>query len=110
MSNIAEEKVFENKVKKYLKEKGCWYLKYWGGAQFTKNGIPDLLVCCNGIFLGIELKAAKGKPSEIQLWTIEQIKKAGGYSFVLYPKDFDKFKKLIDMLLSDTPANQRIVY
>lgn len=70
-------------------------MKYWGGGQFTKSGCPDLLICCNGYFLGIELKGETGKPSELQLWNIKQIKKAGGIALVLYPKDFDEFKTLI---------------
>ena len=41
---MAAEKNFENRVKKYLDEYGCWWLKYWGGAAYTKSGIPDLLV------------------------------------------------------------------
>ena len=40
---MAAEKNFENKVKKFLKDKGAWVLKYWGGAAYTKSGIPDLL-------------------------------------------------------------------
>lgn len=107
---MAAEKNFENKVKNYLKEQDCWFIKYWGGAQFTKSGVPDLLVCCNGFFLGVELKAPKGKPSELQLWNIEQIKKAGGFALVLYPKDFDNFKKLIELLLKEEPINQRIIF
>jgi Holliday junction resolvase len=92
---MAAEKQFETKVKKFLKDQGCWFLKYWAGAAYTKTGIPDLLICCNGCFLGVELKAPNGKPSELQLWNIEQIKKAGGIGLVLYPKDFDSFKELI---------------
>ena len=95
---MAGEKSFENRVKKFLKDEGCWFIKYWAGAAFTKNGIPDLLVCCNGFFLGVELKAPNGTPSELQLWNIEQIKKAGGIGLVLYPKDFDEFKNLIHEL------------
>ena len=95
---MASEKNFENKVKKFLKDEGCWFLKYWAGAAYTKNGIPDLLVCCNGHFLGVELKAPNGKPSDLQMWNIEQIKKAGGIAMVLYPKDFEEFKKLIQEL------------
>ena len=41
---MAAEKNFENKVKKYLKEQGAWFIKYWGGAAFTKAGIPDPLI------------------------------------------------------------------
>lgn len=97
------EKQFENKVKAYLKEQGCWYVKYWSGnaqngKKFTKDGIPDLLVCCNGIFLGIELKAPNGKPTKLQLWNIHQIVEAGGFGFVLYPDQFDALKGLIERI------------
>lgn len=95
---MASEKNFENRVKQFLKEEGCWYVKYWGGGQFTRAGVPDLLICCNGHFIGAELKGEGGKPSEMQLWTVEQIKKAGGYAGILYPKDFEDFKRLIRML------------
>lgn len=92
---MAGEKNFENRVKAFLKAQGCWFIKYWGGGQFTKAGIPDLLICCNGHFLAVELKASNGRPSPLQLHTIEEIKKAGGTALVLYPKDFDRFKELI---------------
>jgi hypothetical protein len=92
---MAAEKRFEDKVKDFLKQEGCYLTKYWAGAAYTKSGITDLLVCCNGHFLGIELKAPNGRPSELQLWNIEKIKEAGGIAMVLYPKDFDSFKKLI---------------
>ena len=45
--------------------------------------------------MAIEVKAANGKPSELQLYNIEAIKKAGGIAIVLYPKDFEMFKNLI---------------
>lgn len=100
---MAAEKQFENKVKAYLKDQGCWFVKYWSGKamtgkKFTKDGIPDLLVCCNGYFLGIELKAEDGKPTVLQEWNIEQINNAGGIGLVLYPHQFEKFKELIEGL------------
>lgn len=58
------------------------------------------MVCCNGYFLGVELKGPKGKPSALQLYNIEEIKKAGGIAMVLYPKDFEDFKTLIYNLLA----------
>lgn len=51
--------------------------KYWGGAAYTKSGIPDILSCCNGKFLGIEVKAKNGKPSELQLYNLKKIDEAG---------------------------------
>lgn len=92
---MAAEKNFEKKVKKFLDAEGCYYVKYWGGGCFTRSGVPDLLVCVNGHFLGVELKAKTGKPSQLQLLNIEQIRKAGGRAIILYPDDFDMFKNLI---------------
>lgn len=93
---MAQEKNFENKIKKYLKDNGAWLLKYWAGATYTKSGIPDILACVNGKFVAIEVKAPNGKPSELQLYNLREIEKAGGLAFLLYPKQWDDFKKFMD--------------
>ena len=94
---MAEEKNFENKVKKYLKEQGCWFLKTWSNG-IQRTGVPDILVCCEGYFLGVEVKASNGKPSELQLHELDSIDSAGGYAILLYPDDFDVFKTLISAI------------
>jgi hypothetical protein len=92
---MAAEKNFENKVKAFLKDTGAWLLKYWGGAAYTKSGIPDLLVCSDGCFLGVEVKAPNGEPSLLQLVNLKKIRESGGYGILLYPKDFEQFKMFI---------------
>ena len=89
---MKSEKTFENKVKLYLKQKGAYFIKIHGD-RFSKVGVPDLIVCYKGLFIGIELKASNGKPSELQLYNLREIEKSGGISYLLYPKDFEKFKK-----------------
>ncbi len=105
---MKAEKTFETKVKKYLRNCGCWVLKSWSNG-IQREGVPDLLVCCNGYFLGVELKAQDGKPSELQLWNIEQIKNAGGIALVLYPNKFDEFKELVRCLRNETWADAKLV-
>ena len=95
-------------MKKFLKENNCWTLKTFSNG-IQRAGVPDLIVCCNGIFLGVELKAPNGKPSELQLWNIDEIRKSGGYGILLYPKDFDRFKKLIEVLKREPTINERII-
>ena len=97
-----KEKSFENKVKQFLKDQGCWVLKTWSNG-IQREGIPDLLICCNGYFLGVELKAENGKPSNLQLWNIEEIRKAGGVGIVLYPDQFEEFKDLIETAIENIP-------
>ena len=88
------EKAFETKIRKFLESEGCYCFKVWGGGM-QKAGIPDLMVCCNGYFMALEIKGEKGKPSPLQLHHIEQIKKSNGVAVILYPKDFESFKTLI---------------
>lgn len=92
---MAGEKIFENKIKNHLKSIGAYFIKTHGD-RFSKVGTPDIIACVNGKFVAIEVKAEKGKPSELQLYHIREIQRAGGYATVLYPKDFEEFKKLID--------------
>jgi len=91
---MRAEKNFENRIKKFLTEQGCYHFKFFANG-YTKRGIPDLVACVNGYFVGIEVKADNGKPSELQLYNIRKIQEAGGIATVLYPKDFEEFKKLI---------------
>lgn len=96
---MAAEKNFENKIKKFLKDNGCWFVKYFAN-EFTRSGIPDILACVNGYFVAIEVKAPKGKPSDLQLWNIEQINQSMGIGIILYPDQFEKFKQMIQCLIN----------
>ena len=96
---IAQEKAFENRIKKFIESKGGWYVKFFANS-FTKSGIPDLLCCVNGYFVAIEVKAKNGKPSELQIYNKEKIRSAGGICIILYPNQFKDFKDVIEDLLS----------
>ena len=86
------EKSYENKIKAYLKSIGAYFIKTHGD-RFSRVGTPDIIACVNGHFVAGEVKAENGRPSELQLHHIEEIKKSGGYATILYPKDFENFKK-----------------
>lgn len=94
----GSEKNFENQIKAYLKHYNCYYVKFFANG-FTKRGVPDILACINGYFVGIEVKADAGKPSDLQIYNIEQIRKCGGYAWVVYPTGYPKLKQLIDRIL-----------
>lgn len=106
---MAAEKNFEKTVKQFLKEQGCWQLKTWSnGVQ--RSGVPDLLVCCNGYFIGVELKAPTGKPSELQLWNLLKIHEAGGFGWLLYPDGFEDFKQFVQAVSEGFPETARPIY
>lgn len=95
---MAQEKNFENKIKRYLKDHNCYCVKYHGN-RFSTSGTPDILACINGYFVAIEVKADNGKPSELQLVKIDDIRKAGGFAYVVYPSGWKRLKDIIDGLL-----------
>lgn len=98
---MAAEKNFENKIKAFLREQGAWFIKYWAGSKFTKDGIPDILACVNGYFVAIEVKASNGRPSELQKHCVKEINKACGFAVILYPQDWELFKELVNHLIND---------
>ena len=79
------EKVFENKIKKLLKEKSAYYVKFFG-CGITTAGTPDILACVNGHFLGIECKADNGRLSELQRLKLKTIQSSGGIGIVAAAK------------------------
>lgn len=90
---MISEGAFQSQVIKYLKLKEVWHVKYWAGSKFTKEGIPDILACIDGVFHGIELKTDVGKPSALQLHNINKINESGGEAYILRPRDFEKWKE-----------------
>lgn len=117
MFEIPAEKKFENQIKRYFHSVGIypagypenkmnapitgWYIKYWAGAQFTKSGVPDILACINGHFVAVEVKAADGTPSDLQILNCKRINAGRGLAFVLYPSAFDEFKELVNSIVQD---------
>lgn len=81
MTKKPLEKTIENQIKKWLEKQGYWWMKVHGDL-FQKSGIPDILACINGKFVGIEVKRPGGRLSELQKYNIEKIQAAGGVAFV----------------------------
>lgn len=94
---MAQEKNFENKIKQYLKEHNLYFVKYFAN-RMTKVGVPDILACVNGHFVGIEVKSSTGKPSELQIHNIKKIRESGGYAVIVSPEQFEDLKLLIRAL------------
>lgn len=66
-------------IKRYLASLGSdvFYFKEHGGPYGTA-GVPDIICCYKGRFLGLEAKLPGGKLSELQRRAISKILRAGG--------------------------------
>lgn len=98
---MAQEKQFENKIKKMLEANGCYFVKFFAN-RMTKVGVPDILASVNGYFVGIEVKAKNGHPSELQYYNLRKIRESGGFAFIVYPSGYDQLKAFIEGLANDT--------
>ena len=94
------ETQFKTLVQRYLDTINAYHVKQHGN-RFTRSGVPDILICYKGKFIGLELKVDKNKPSELQKYHIDKIKNAGGIGLVIYPADFEGFKKFMERVGSD---------
>lgn len=93
MRIVGPEKLFENKVKAFLKQlPKCWYFKVMGN-MFQRSGVPDIIGIINGIFFALELKAEDGKPTALQVYNIQQLKYCGAYAKIIKPSDWELVKK-----------------
>lgn len=97
---MAQEKNYEQKIKRFLDDEGAWWVKFFANS-YTRSGVPDLLCCINGYFVAVEVKAPKGKPTALQIHNCTEIRVAGGFAFILYPSGFEEFKRFIKKLKCD---------
>ena len=66
-------------IRKYLSSLGSdiFFWKEHGGAYGT-NGIPDIICCYKGRFLGLEAKVPGGRLTSLQNRSLDKINAAGG--------------------------------
>jgi len=77
MSAMTPEGKVKRKVVEVLKKHEVWYF-FPANNGFGKSGIPDIIAIVDGHFVGIEVKSATGKPTELQKICGRQIEEAGG--------------------------------
>lgn len=80
---MKNEGQLTSQIKNYLASKGAYCEKIFGGG-YQSSGIPDILCCYKGLFIGIEVKSptGKGRASDIQKLKVRRIRECGGIAFI----------------------------
>lgn len=79
-------------IKDILGENGIWYtMPYQAG--FSQPGVPDFICCHQGMFLAIEAKFGRNKPTPAQAHQMDLIREADGTALVVYEKDIEHLRK-----------------
>jgi len=81
MAMTPESKV-KKKVVDILRAAGAYYF-FPATGGFGRSGVPDIIVCFKGRFIGIECKAGDNTPTALQQRELMRIIDAGGSAFVV---------------------------
>jgi len=73
---------------------GAVRLEKGGYMRFSKAGVPDIVCCVDGKFIGLEVKIKNGKQSPSQLEAEGKIKHVGGKYYVV--KSLEEVEKIIN--------------
>lgn len=96
------EKQLQTNVQSYLKRRNIPNYKFHSGGfsygdtfYTTSSGVPDLLCCINGNFVGIEFKRDFAKLRDKQVIEMENITNNNGIYIVITPSIWIVFKNLM---------------
>lgn len=96
MASTPEKKV-KDRVVKILKEHGVYYF-FPATFGMGRSGVPDIVCCVNGRFLGIECKAGDNKPTALQQRELKAIADAGGSALVINEENVDGVASIVRVL------------
>jgi Holliday junction resolvase len=83
------------KIRDYLDELGAFTFKVHGGPQMMA-GLPDIVCCYKGKFIGIEVKQPGQNPTQRQKFVHSLIARSGGV--VIVARSVDDVQEVIDSL------------
>lgn len=97
MADTPEKKV-KSKVVIQLKALGAYYF-YPVTGGFGASGVPDIVCCYKGRFIGIECKANGNKPTTLQQMNLDKITAQGGIALVIDETNVNELKGMIENVL-----------
>ena len=98
MADTPEKKV-KSKVVKILKEYQEYYF-YPVTGGYGASGVPDIIVCFQGQFIGIEVKAdmKKNPPTMLQRKNLSEISACGGIAVVIDNENVGEVRNLLQFI------------
>lgn len=101
MPATPEQKV-KKRVTAILDELGVYHF-FPATHGYGRSGVPDIVGCIpGGLFLAIECKAGKNKPTALQVREIEAIRKRNGCALVVNEENTDMLRAFLQRLIKET--------
>lgn len=92
------EKKLQDKVVRYLRDRGIYYLNLYGDGRSGK-GKPDIIACIKGKFVALELKVGANDMQADQVIHKRRIEKSGGLHYT--PYSLDEVIKIVEDLTDE---------
>ena len=92
---MRSEKDVKRKCKELLKQFGAYYCMPLG-AGYGRAGVPDIIACVAGEFVGIECKWNGNKPSAMQKLQLAEIEQAQGYALVIDENNITALRHVLE--------------
>lgn len=91
---MTPEGKVKKQVKKILDDVGAYHFSPMT-AGYGKSGVPDIIACYKGKFIGIECKAGKNEPTLLQKHNMKLINQSGGLSIVVNEGNIESLLTLV---------------
>lgn len=93
-----KEQDYQAKIVKLIESRGGYVVKV---IVASKKGVPDIIACCHGHFIAIEVKTPRtiNNVSLLQQHNLKRINDSGGYAIVAW--DVERVEELLDCIKDD---------
>ncbi len=91
---MKPEAKVKKQVKKILDDIGAYHFSPMSGG-FGRSGVPDIIACYKGKFIGIECKAGKNEPTLLQKHNIKEIQRNQGLAIVVNEDNIEALLALV---------------
>ena len=96
---LTPEAIVKKKVKEILDQMGVYHFSPMQNGM-GRAGIPDIIGCLEGQFIGIECKAGKGTTTALQERELTRIQNAGGYALVVNEENINQLWEIKEWITS----------
>jgi Holliday junction resolvase len=91
---MKPEAKVKKQVKKILDDIGAYHFSPMSGG-FGRSGVPDIIACYKGKFIGVECKAGKNEPTLLQKHNIKEIQRNQGLAIVVNEDNIEALLTLV---------------
>lgn len=96
------ETAVKAKIKAALKQRNIYFFMP-ATHGYGSSGTPDIVGLWDKLFIGVEVKAGRGKPTALQIKNLRQIRDGGGAAILVDETGIGMFTLLLDTWASHGP-------